>query len=153
MKRKRPLVERTLRIHIRAIVEAGVVPGDESAMLRVSGHTERVCVSWLAAGFGGLRAYFVCPGCEAGAMVLYAAPFLACRKCHGLAYRSENLTPLWRKREKLRKLQSRRGTDVLQKPKWTRWHTFLNLRRKIEAADHDFAAAYVRSRHGSALLR
>ena len=28
-------------------------------------------------------------------------------KCHGLAYRSENLTPLWRKNEKLRKLQCR----------------------------------------------
>jgi hypothetical protein len=69
------------------------------------------------------------------------------------------LTPLWRKNEKLLDLQRRAGIDVScyprltsAKPKWLRWHTFLSLRRKIQEADHDFAAAWMRSRHGAILL-
>jgi hypothetical protein len=158
MKDKRRLIEGTPSIHIREVRKAGVLPGMETVSIRAGTHfNEGARLIWRETSFGGQRdgkrAYFECSHCFRGTETLYAAPYLACRKCHGLAYRVENLTPLWRKREKLRKLQLRGATDDLQKPKWMRWHTFLNLRRKIEAADHDFAAAYVRSRHGSGLFR
>jgi hypothetical protein len=162
MNKKRPLAERTPQIHVRSLREAGVTHERDAISIYVTaGHVEQyvdqVSILWRASRFGGYRAYFLCPGCGAGAMILYAArSFLACRNCHGLAYRSENLTPLWRKREKLSKLQRKAGAHTSRippKPKWQRWHTYLNLCREIKAADHDFAAAYLRSRHGSALLR
>ena len=99
--------------------------------------------------FGGRRAYFLCPECRARVESLYAAPYLACRSCHHLAYQSENLTPLWRKSGKLRKLQEKADADtsrlpcILAKPKWMRWHTYLSLRRKIQEADRNFAAAWM----------
>lgn len=113
---------------------------------------------WRETPVGGQRAYFQCPRCFKGAELLYSTTFFACRACHGLAYRTENLTPLWRKKERLVKLQQRAGMDVSRYPrpmpakaKWLRWHTYLNLRRKIQEADHDFAAAWMRSRHGAML--
>jgi hypothetical protein len=158
MKAKRRIVETTPSFHIREVRESGAFPGMESVTLRAGAWNVRLV--WHDTSFGGKRAYFQCPDCFSGTETLYAAPLLACRQCHRLAYRTENLTKLWRKNEKLRKLQTRVGRDVSRfprpippKPKWQRWHSYLNLRRKIEAADHDFAAAYLRSRHGSALLR
>ena len=77
-----------------------------------------------------------------------------------LAYRTENLTPMWRKNERLHKLQKSAGIDVSRwprpippKPKWKRWHTYLNLRRSIRAADCDFSSAWVRSHRVAGALR
>jgi hypothetical protein len=91
--------------------------------------------------------------CFGAVEVLYRAPYLACKRCHGLAYRTENLTPLWRRREKLSKLQLKAGADATRlpcvippKPKWQRWHTYLALREAIREADTDFAAAFARAR-------
>jgi hypothetical protein len=153
MKAKRRLVERTSNIHIKGVRKAGLT--DDVAAIHIPGFSENVRLIWRDTPFGGRRAYFACPVCEAGAEILYVAPYLACRKCHNLAYRLENLTPLWRKQKKLHKLQRRAGCDISQwprpvpsKPKWQRWHTYLALRRSIKEADHEFAAAYLRSRHG-----
>ena len=156
---KRKIVEVTLSIHVRKVRKAGVLSGAECVMLRAEDRfTERVRLIWRDTPFGGRRTYFQCPRCFKGAEILfYSATFLACRKCHELAYRSENLTPLWRKCEKLRKLQKRAGSDIsrlpciITKPRWMRWHSYLSLRRRIEIADQQFAAAHVQSRYGSKL--
>ncbi len=156
---KRKIVEGTLSIHIRKVRKAGVLPGTGSILLRTDDHiTKRVGLIWRETPVGGRRAYFECPRCFKGAEILYGVSFFACRACHGLAYRTENLTRLWRKKERLLKLQRRAGIDVSRYPrpmpakaKWLRWHTYLNLRRKIQEADHDFAAAWMRSRHGAML--
>jgi hypothetical protein len=69
--------------------------------------------------------------------IAYSTTFFACRACHGLAYRTENLTPLWRKKERLVKFQRQAGIGVSRylrpmpaKAKWLRRHGYLNLRRR-----------------------
>ena len=153
--RTRRFVETTDSVHIREVRNAGFLTKGVEAVL-LDGFFVRF--DWRAAPFGGRRAYFSCPECMARVEILYVAPYLACRCCHNLAYRTENLTPLWRKNAKVRKLQKKAGADTSRLPcpippkhNWQRWHTYLNLRRKIQAADHDFAAAYTRSRQGSKL--
>jgi hypothetical protein len=161
MKRKR-LIENTQQVQVRQALGAGITPACDAISLRLSdGYTESVRIVWRPANLGGQRAYFICPGCDARALILYAVCHcLACRKCHGLAYRTENMTPLWRKSAKLRKLEKRAGIDTSRlprlpapKPQWMRWHSFLKLRQAIKAADHDFAAAWMRSLSRSGLLR
>jgi hypothetical protein len=158
MASKRKIVDGMLSMHIREVRKAGADPAVASIFVHPSdGITERVRLIWRDTPFGGQRAYFECPRCLKGAEILYSASFMACRRCHGLAHRIENMTPMWRKNEKLNKLQRRAGIDISRyprpmppKPEWQRWHTYLALRRKIQEADHDFAAAWMRSRHGSA---
>jgi hypothetical protein len=160
MKRKRRVVEGIRSIHIRHVRDAGLIkPATEAVRLGTHGEFG-VRIVWMAAPFGGRRAYFACPQCSGRADILYAAPDLACRRCHRLAYWTENQTSLWRKNEKLRKLKMTSGADVSRlpciippKPRWKRWHTWLRLRRKIAEADHEFAAAFMRSRHGTGLFR
>ena len=153
-KTPRQLIDNTRSIHIRD-VQGGLANGAETIQL----DDAAIQIAWTATRLGGKRAYLICPMCASRVAALYAAPNLACRRCHRLAYRSENLTSLWRRNEKLRKLQAKAGADasrlpcILAKPKWMRWHTYLNLRHKIRAADHDFAVAFLRSRHGSELRR
>ena len=154
VKRKR-IVEATRSIHIRELQRAGLsTKGVET--VRVGQF--RVQLGWTMPHLGGRRAYFLCPECSARVEILYAVHFLACRRCLHLAYRTENLTPLWRKSKKLRKLRGKAGADTSRLPcpipaklKWQRWHTYLSLRRKIQEADRDFAAAWLRSRHGAML--
>jgi hypothetical protein len=161
MRRERRLVERTASIHVREVRKSGMLPGAEAVSIRLGDHpAEGVQLIWRDTPFGGKRAYFRCPHCLKGAEILYAAPYLACKACHNLAYRGENLTPLWRRSEKLRKLQKRAGLDTSRlpclpapKPLWMRWHTFLRLRQAIKAADHDFAAAWLRSLSRAGILR
>jgi hypothetical protein len=157
---KKGLVERTASVNIRELRRAEhLAPGAARVVLiRKDLEREAVAVAWINARLGGRRAYFVCPGCDRRAEILYCAPWLACRKCHGLAYRSENLTPIERKRQRLHKFQESAGVDISRfpspipaKPKWQRWHSYINLRRKIEEADHRFASAYLASRHGRVL--
>ena len=154
MRNSRRLIDNTRSIHIRD-VQRGLTNGVETIQL----DDTPIQIAWMATAFGGLRAYFVCPECSRRVSALSAAPSLACRHCHRLAYRSQNLTPLWRRNEKLRKLQAKAGADTSRlpciptKPKWMRWHTYLGLRRRMQEVGCDFAAAWVKSRHGAMLRR
>ncbi len=50
-----------------------------------------VAITRTACRFGGYRQWFVCPSCKGRAGLLYfAGDSLACRSCHGLAYRSQS---------------------------------------------------------------
>jgi hypothetical protein len=160
MKAKRKTVEAMPSIHIREVRKAGAIPGIESVLLRNGGLSEGVGLIWRDTSFGGQRAYFQCPLCFRSADSLYASPYLACRQCHGLAYHSENLTKLWRKNEKLLKLQSRAGMDTSRfprpmppKPKWQRWHTYLRTRQAIREAEQDFCAAWMAARGMAAAIQ
>lgn len=150
----RRIVETMPAVHIREVRRVGLLPGTSSALLGAG----NIRLVWRAMPFGGQRAYFQCPRCFRSTDILYRAPFLACRTCHGLAYRSENLTPLWRKNQRWQKARRRLGVDtscvpaiIPAKVKWQRWHTYLALRRAIQEADRDFAVAWLRSRVSTGL--
>ena len=73
--------------------------------------------------------------------MLYAAGELfACRRCHDLAYASQQETPLHRGLKQARKIRMRLGggVDLLepfaQRPKGMHRRTFLRLRARAEAA-------------------
>ena len=50
-----------------------------------------MAITHTACGFGGHRAWFVCPTCEGRSSTAFVlGQHLACRSCHGLAYRSQS---------------------------------------------------------------
>lgn len=154
---KRRLVESVPALSVSDLGD--LVAGVEAITVRTAGSEQRIAITWVATYFGGSRAYFRCPFCSSRVGILYAAPAFGCRRCHHLGYSIENQTKLWRKSAKLRKLQRRAGIDISRisrpippKAKGQHWHSYLNLRRKIQEADHDFAAAWMRQRHGRHLL-
>jgi hypothetical protein len=127
------------------IESVSIVAGDQLLHLNIVWRPQRP--------YGGFRPFLECSHCAKWATILYLAPHLACRSCHRLAYESENLTPLWRKRQKLQRLRERAGCDTSRlpvliplKPKWQRWHTYLRLQQEIQDADADFASAFLRGR-------
>ncbi len=63
-----------------------VRPGPEHVEL-----VARLRLTWTACNYGGAgRPWFVCPGCERRAAILYGtAPPLLCRSCLGLVYASQ----------------------------------------------------------------
>jgi len=62
-------------------------------------------------GFGGTRPWFRCDRCRRRAAILYLATGsgFACRRCLGLAYRSQSATAANRAISKARKLRERLG--------------------------------------------
>jgi hypothetical protein len=123
--RTRRFVEATDSVHIREVREAGFWTKGVAA-IRLDGFP--ILLDWRTTPFGGSRAYFLCPECSERVEILYAAPHFACRRCHHLAHRSENQTPLWRKSAKLRKLRRKAAADISRLPcrippksKWQRW--------------------------------
>jgi hypothetical protein len=78
---------------------------------------QRVLVKWTPCYFGGFRAWLQCGGpadgrdCGRRAAKLYLGrgSVFACRRCHGLAYRSQSETVMNRAVVKARKLRVRLG--------------------------------------------
>jgi hypothetical protein len=74
--------------------------------------------------------------------VLYlAGELFACRRCCGLAYESQQLSPTWRSVSRLAKIRRRLGgsADVFgpfpEKPRGMHQRTYLRLRARAEAAE------------------
>lgn len=66
--------------------------------------------------FGGARPWFVCPFCGKNTRRLYLGrDKVACRKCHNLAYPSQNETGACRSLRKLRAIWNRLGWSM---PGW-----------------------------------
>ncbi len=67
--------------------------------------TERIGITRTACHYGHTRPWFTCPKCAGRVALLYLyGERFACRKCHGLVYRSQSEDPtgrLWRKQQKL----------------------------------------------------
>jgi hypothetical protein len=80
---------------------------------------ERVQLARVAAGFGGTRHYFRCPGpgCGRRVVVLYlASGLIRCRRCHGLAYESQ--------REDARRRAERRADKARARLRYGLWRPF-----------------------------
>lgn len=112
-----------------------------------------------AAPYGGIRWWLSCPECEQDRSALYCLiadlgapgsqlPF-ECRKCAGLAYRSQRLAPVGRLQDRARKIAARMGhgeTWYLEnvgsppKPKamhWRTWHRHNQRLDEIEARSEE----------------
>jgi len=83
---KRRTIDKTPSFSIRELRGAGLLEeGVET--LHLGGHGEgHIQIAWIAGPAGGQRAHFVCPDCSKQVEILYAAPHLACRRCHSLDF-------------------------------------------------------------------
>jgi hypothetical protein len=108
---------------------------------------QRVPITWTPCYFGGRRPWFVCSVysngryCGRRVAVLYGAGELyACRRCYGLAYASQQGSPMDRGLTKAQKIRERLGgsTDIFDvfpdKPKGMHWTTYNRLQVAHEAA-------------------
>jgi len=103
---------------------------------------ERVLLTSTACNYGGSRTWFLCPKCLRRVAVLYGGAYFRCRRCHNLAYRSQNESDHARLFRKARKLRRRIGADedltrpILFKPKGMHQKTFDRLRMEADYAEH-----------------
>jgi len=90
--------------------------------------------------------------------LLYACPNIACRRCHNLAFASENETQAGRSLRRLLKQRDRLGqaeggvvAPFPSKPRWWRWPRYLRARRKAMQREReywrDFHAAMVNGKY------
>jgi hypothetical protein len=114
---------------------------------------QRVPITWTACHLGGQRPWFVCPVYSGGrycgrrAAVLYGAGELfACRRCYGLAYASQQESPIHRGIGRSQKIRKQLGgspsllSPFPDKPKGMHWRTYRRLRERAQAAQ-DFSNA------------
>ncbi len=94
--------------------------------------------------FGGVRYWFICPNCDRRRAILYPK---VCRTCGDGRYEVELLSPSNRKITKAIRMRRRLGQNeggtiapLPKKPKWMRWHTYLNLRAKIKTYEMEMWA-------------
>jgi hypothetical protein len=136
---RRHLVEATRSIDIRSLKRTGqVASGERFVMICYPGEAingKVRLVHLLRPVFGGVRTYFCCPVCDRRCDLLYVRSELACRRCHRLAFTSENETVAsraLRRCVKRREQLGQAGGGVVPpfpcKPKWARWTRYLHLR-------------------------
>ena len=96
----------------------------------------KITVTYTAQPLGGQRAWFLCPECDRRCAILYP---LSCRKCLGLHYATEHLSPYDRMLTKAIRARARLGqakggvcVPFPAKPKLMRWHTYLKARREAQ---------------------
>ncbi len=90
--------------------------------------------------FGGVRPWFLCPGCRKRIAVLYGRRIerdgsklpirtrsLKCRKCHDLSYESQHEEWDQRMRRRANKTWARIGGRCGNKPKRMHWRTYNRL--------------------------
>jgi hypothetical protein len=116
---------------------------------------QTVVLSSVPAAFGGVRAYFLCPGVECGrrvSILYFRRGVFRCRHCHGgLAYESQKETARRRARRRADKLRTRLGwpqqralaLPIVVKPKGMWSSTFERLRGDAIAAETVATAAQV----------
>jgi hypothetical protein len=116
---------------------------------------ERVPLVRVAAGFGGMRCYFRCPGlgCGRRALVLYLTRGLfRCRRCHGLAYESQCEDAERLIVRHADKARARLGYPIwrpfslapIARPKGMWRCKFLRLQYSVDEADEIATTAHVR---------
>lgn len=115
----------------------GQLPRDVSGTIWIGAQAVRI--DRTLQRLGGTRAWFLCPSCTRRCAVLYP---VHCRKCLGLHYRSEHLSPnnratlqAQRLRRRLGQSDGHLGRPMPAKPKWMRWHTYFARRAKVREAD------------------
>jgi hypothetical protein len=127
--------------------------------LRSPGATEwksveqRVPITWTACHLGGRRPWFICSVHSAGRYcgrrvgVLYGAGELfACRRCYGLAYASQQESPIHRSLSQAQKIRKPLGGSQCTfdafpgKPPRMHWRTYRRLADRAEKAEATFHA-------------
>jgi hypothetical protein len=136
----RSKVEDCGRFDVRQLGRGG--PWANGATLTFKGRGESICqsvaITHTACGFGGHRAWFVCPACDARAATLFVAGHhLACRSCHGLAYRSQSLGVMGAAFARMFHHMLKLGPDFT-KPKGMHGRTYLRL---LASAHHAMVPA------------
>jgi hypothetical protein len=98
---------------------------------------------------GGHRHWFLCPSCGRRCAILYPS---RCRKCVNGRYAVELMSPNDRRLQKAFNLRHQLGqkkggvaVPFPSKPKWMRWHTYLNHRRAAMELEREIAIALCRS--------
>ena len=96
---------------------------------------EDVLIVRTEAGFGGKRAWFVCPGCQRRrAILLIRNGRFRCRECHDLKYRSQAQDPIGRSWLVQAKLERRLGPN-LTRPKGMHHKTREDLATRVIATE------------------
>jgi hypothetical protein len=109
---------------------------------------QRIPITWTPCHFGGRRPWFICSVYSGGrycgrrVAVLYgAAEMFACRHCYGLAYASQQESPMDRGLSMAQKIRERLGGSSMDifdmfpsKPKGMHWTTYNRLQLAHEAA-------------------
>lgn len=97
----------------------------------------RVEVEWTRCHYGGMRPWFVCPGCQRRVAVLACLHgAFRCRHCHHLRYASQSQEALDRLYHKQQQIRTRLGLAPhasmwrSPKPKGMHWKTFDRLREQ-----------------------
>jgi hypothetical protein len=109
--------------------------------------TQRVPITWTDCHFGGRRPWFICSVyrdgryCGRRVAVMYGADaYFACRRCHGLAYASQQEAVRERGFTRAQKILTRLGAkpDLFEpfprKPPRMHWRTYERLHRAYEIA-------------------
>ena len=104
---------------------------DRAGNLQIDG-VDTIELVWSACTFGGVRPWVLCPGCRRQSTKLldYHSRAYRCRRCWQAGYRSENLTPEWRMRRRINKLQARLDDGL--RPRGMHAVTFEKLCSEIE---------------------
>ncbi len=110
-------------------------------------------VEWTSCRFGGVRPFFVCPGCARCVLHLYIdGPALSCRHCQRLTYASRRERESDRLMRRANTLRRRLGGppgaahDIAPRPKHMRRTTYeriVEAIRELEAASLSHLAAFV----------
>ena len=147
---RRPLVEHHSRSDIRLCHRAGRVD-DGQTSCRVGG--DRIAIRWLPVRVGGMRPQFECPHCCKGAYVLHRVDgVLQCRKCHGLAYESENENTKSCAFRRARTIRVRRGQldgnlslPSPRKQKWKHYRGYFDEASAAKQAEYEGLAVMAAS--------
>ncbi len=91
-------------------------------------------LEWTPCNYGGCRPWFRCPACGDRVATLYGGNRFLCRRCKGLAYRSQTadyLNAAINKRERLEaRLHNHNG--MLYRPKGMHWKTFNRINDALD---------------------
>lgn len=100
----------TLWAAAKARVPRAALASELRCLVRRGSSKQPVQFDLVPCRYGGVRAFFVCPseGCSRRVADLYAVEGVyRCRACHGLAYRSQQLRPADRARQRRDKIVQR----------------------------------------------
>lgn len=106
----KPLVEDHEFIDVRILWRRGALATHGVSVVE---HGRDFRVTWTPCNYGGWRPWFVCPDCGQRVALLYV-PGLVCRKCAGLAYRTQREDArmrAWTRVERLREGLEALGID------------------------------------------
>lgn len=91
-------------------------------------------LEWTPCNYGGCRPWFRCPACGDRVATLFGGKQFRCRKCQGLAYRSQTADYLNQALNKRERLEARfyNHNGMLYRPKGMHWKTFNRINAALD---------------------